>query len=120
MAEMLSRQDATNAVTSSQSDDPAKKEALADARAEMVEIRGRGKFFQLRTKWSWAILIWISMLITFNCGLAIAVGAAWLDFANYQWFITAVTVETFLQVVALGFVAVRFLFSSGQRPSAEA
>lgn len=113
---MLSREDASNAVDTSEPEDPAKKEALADARREAVEIEGRQKFFRLRSRWSWAILSWISVLILFNCGLAIAVGAKWLNFEDNQWFITAVTVETFLQVIGLGFVAVRYLFSSGERP----
>ncbi len=114
MAEVISREDATDALDAPEPDDPGKKEALADARREAVEIEGRQKFFRLRARWSWALLIWISLLILFNCGLAIAVGAEWLNFDTNQWFITAVTVETFLQVIGLGFVAVRYLFSSGE------
>lgn len=114
MAEIISREDATNALDSSEPTDLGQKEALADARREAVEIEGRKKFFRLRSRWSWAILSWISVLILFNCGLAVAVGTDWLNFDDNQWFITAVTVETFLQVIGLGFVAVRYLFSSGE------
>ena len=94
--------------------DPAKDDALAAAESIKVEIQGRKDFFALRKHWSIAIIVWISILLTVNSGLAIGVGLAWLDFKAYQWFITAVTVETFLQVVGLGYVAARYLFSSNR------
>lgn len=53
----------------------------------------------------------ISGLIVFHALLTVLVGAKWLNFDNLQWFITAVTVENFLQVVGMGYVAVKFLFS---------
>lgn len=57
--------------------------------------------------------MWITALIAFNSLLAILVGTGCLDFTQMQWFITAVTVETFLQVVGLGYVAAKYLFSNG-------
>jgi hypothetical protein len=113
LSEIISREDATRALLAPQHEDPDKKIALADASREAVELEGRRKFFWLRSKWSWAIMAWITILILFNCALAVFVGIGWLDFEKYQWFVTAVTVETFLQVIGLGFVAVRFLFSPG-------
>jgi hypothetical protein len=89
-----------------------KKEAgVVKGEAELIELDGRRKFFQLRTLWSRWIIGWISVLIGFNAFLTVLVGASILDFYKYQWFVTAVTVETFLQIVGMGYVAVRFLFS---------
>lgn len=58
-------------------------------------------------------MTWISILILFNAALTICVGIDALEFASAPWFVTAVTVETFLQVIGLGYIAVRFLFSRG-------
>lgn len=94
-------------------EDHEKNRAVRAAEREHVEINGRRAFFRLRSKWSWWIVIWISSLIIFNASLTYMVGANHLDFKEYQWFITAVTVETFLQIVGMGYIAVKFLFSNG-------
>jgi hypothetical protein len=114
----VSREAAESAIDQTRSVDPSKDSAILVGEARLVEIEGRQRFFALRTQWSRVMIAWISVLIAFNCGLAIAVGAGKLDFIAYPWFITTVTVETFLQVVALGAIAVRFLFSSGDTPPA--
>jgi hypothetical protein len=114
----LSRQAAENAISATSSVDPAKDQAILAAEGRTVEISGRKSFFALRTQWSTVIIWWISSLIAFNCLLAILVGTKLLDFKEMPTFITAVTVETFLQIVALGAIAVRFLFSSGDTPPA--
>lgn len=89
-----------------------KEDGLASASAEQVEISGRQKYFELRGTWSTWIIGWISVLIVFNIALTLLVGFGCLDFQNYQWFITVVTIETFLQIVALGAIAVKYLFSN--------
>ena len=65
---MLDRLNALKAIKtdSEQTTDPAKQEELAEARAKRVEIDGRAQFFALRGRWSWTIIIWISVLIVFN------------------------------------------------------
>ena len=90
---------------------PRKEQGVSAGEAERVELDGRTKFFQLRTTWSRWIIAWISALILFNMALAVFIGSGVLDFRDYQWFIAAVTVETFLQIVALGAIAVKYLFS---------
>ena len=112
----ISRNDVVASTTSPT--DINKDQAIVAAERQSVETLGRRGFFDLRNRWSTAIIIWISALILFNCALAVLVGWGTLDFTRYQWFITAVTVETFLQIVALGAIAVRFLFSSGDAPPA--
>lgn len=81
---------------------------------DAVRVQGLREFFDLRKTWSSWIIAWISALILFNGCLAVFVGAGWLNYIDYEWFITAVTVETFLQVVGMGYVAVRFLFSDSK------
>lgn len=95
-------------------DDLAKHVALIEAKLKAVEVDGKRDFFKLREKWSSVIITWISLLILFNVVLAVAIGSGSLDFSEYEWFITAVTVETFLQVVGLGYVAAKYLFSDGK------
>lgn len=89
-----------------------KRVGVAEGEVERVELEGRRAFFKLRRIWSGWIIAWVTTLILFNVVLTALVGSGMLNFVPYQWFITAVTVETFLQIVGLGYVAVRFLFSS--------
>lgn len=90
------------------------KEKLEDRLRNLekaVKLRGLGEFFALRRQWSKWIIGWITALVAFHAILALLVGLALLDYSEYEWFITAITVETFLQIVGMGFVAVKFLFS---------
>lgn len=98
-------------------DDEGKDIDFLGAERIRVEIDGRKQFFTLQKGWSRAIIAWISILIGFNALLTVLVGAGCLDFTDAPWFVTAVTVETFLQVVGLGYVAARYLFSNDQNPT---
>jgi hypothetical protein len=96
----------------SESEESRRKEAgVSKGEKEKVELDGRKSFFQLRKSWSRWIIFWISILIIFNITLTGLVGFKFLSFQNYRWFITTVTIETFLQTVGMGYVAVRYLFS---------
>ena len=75
-----------------------------------VEAQGRRDYFSLRKHWSCAMIAWITVLVVFNIALTVAVGIGCLVFEQ-EWFVTAVTIETFLQIVAMGVVAVNYLFS---------
>lgn len=88
-----------------------KQEGVHAAEDEAVEIEGRKAYFKLRQTWSKCIISWITFLIIFNVILTALVGLGIMNFEKYQWFITAVTIETFLQIVGMGYIAVRFLFS---------
>ena len=115
MTSTVTRDQAKKAVQGDfRGDDPAKDLAEAQAELARAEVTGRREFFTLRRKWSDVIIIWIWLLIVFNVLLTVAVGKGTLDFTEYQWFVTAVTIETFLQIVGLGYVAVRYLFSDGR------
>ena len=78
-----------------------------------MEVDGRREFFRMRRIWSGFIIFWISTLILLSAGITLGVGLKWIDYSRMQWFITAVTAETFLQIVGMGYVAVKFLFSEG-------
>jgi len=88
------------------------KKDLAEAKAELARanVRGRQSYFNLRNVWSAFIILWITGLILFNCGITVAVGLGILDYVKYEWFITTVLIQTFLQIVGLGAVAVAYLF----------
>lgn len=115
MAE-LTREEVLQAIGTGEreEEDPVKVLALADARLALVEVQGRTQFYDLRSRWSNYIAVWITFLIVFNVALTVLVGIGCLNFQDYQWFISAITVETFLQIVGMGYVAVKFLFSSGK------
>lgn len=109
---MISRDEALAGITNATADvNQLKDHEIADAEAARVEVDGRKQYFKLRTDWSFYISCWISALIIFNSALAVGVGTGWLNFIEMKWFITAVTVETFLQIVGMGYIAVKFLFS---------
>lgn len=109
---LITRDEAIKEITDGTEDVSNPKDAeLEHAESARIEADGRKKYFQLRSDWSAYIACWISALIIFNGGLTVGVGSGWLNFQDMQWFVTAVTVETFLQIVGMGYIAVKFLFS---------
>lgn len=111
---MITRDEAIKEITSSAAEHSnPKDDELEDAESARVEIDGRKQYFALRSDWSGYIACWISALILFNGGLTVGVGSGLMNFDNMEWFVTAVTVETFLQIVGMGYIAVQFLFSHG-------
>ena len=91
--------------------DADKSSALKGGEKEAVELEGKRSFFQLRKNWSYAIITWISALIACSTLLTFCVGFGFCNFEKYQWFVTSVTVETFLQIVGIGYIATQYLFS---------
>lgn len=113
--EGVSLDEAEQGQTGEEKERSNKKDSLYNgANIEQVELFGRKKFFELRETWSSVIIIWIFVLIIFNISISFFVGTKTLDYTQYKWFTTSVTVETFLQIVGMGYVAVKFLFSDGK------
>lgn len=114
---MVSREEALESIviSSREDEDEGKQNQLIDASARAVEVSGRKKYFDLRDTWSKWIINWITSLIIFNSVVTIALGFGWLDYKDYEWFITAVLIQTFLQIVGLGTLAVAYLFNDGSR-----
>ena len=108
--------DYTLSSVKSQISDPSEKapqgfiDAANQARAEEIELHARDQFLKLRGIWSAWLIAWISFLLAFHIGLAIAVGRSILNYEKYVWFLPMVVVENFAQVVAMGLVIVRFLY----------
>lgn len=112
MTVLSSLRDAIAADSVSESDKDTDS-AIWDGRLRAVQVIGLAEKYTLRTKWSDKIIRWIAVLITFNILLTIWVGLDDDAFKDREWFVTAVIVETFLQVVGLGYVAAKYLFSDG-------
>lgn len=120
----VSRSGLEQEIASENTEDEKKKKELNrgeeenyDAEKEESRIRNKGlkEFYAQRKLWSWFILFWISALIIFNIVLTLGIGGGFFDFHNMQWFVTSVTAETFIQIVGLGYVAARYLFSREQQ-----
>lgn len=84
--------------------------ARIKSQAERVEIDGRIAFFRMRSTWSIAIMVWISIFIAFHVTLTFFIGWGWLDFTKYKWLIPTMVGENFLQIVGMGYIVVRFLY----------
>ena len=97
--------------------DEDEKTQLRRAESELlgVEVQGRSDFFSLRRLWSATIIRWIWILIIFNISLTLMIGFGILDFEGKENFALAVTLEAFFQVLGLGYVAVKYLFSDGEK-----
>ena len=110
----VTREEALDAIVkaSEADDDEGKSGELLGAASQAVEIIGRRKYFDLRDTWSKWIIGWITVLIAFDSIVTVAVGLGCLDYSQYEGFITVVFLQTFLQIVGLGAVAVRYLFKS--------
>jgi predicted CDP-diglyceride synthetase/phosphatidate cytidylyltransferase len=94
--------------------------AFNRARKERIELDGREAFFRMRSQWSWVLIIWISVFITFHITLTFLVGAGVLNFEKYVWLIPTITGENFLQIVGMGYIVVKFLYPEGETsPSGE-
>jgi hypothetical protein len=90
----------------------AQQEAAAStSQGASAHLGGLQAFYKLRKKWSWFILICISVLLTFHISLAYLVGLKRLDFTEYSWFLPIVATNNFLQIIALAVIVVKFLFS---------
>lgn len=94
-------------------DDEETDLAILEGRKKAVEIKGLSDKFDLRKKWSNWIIGWISALLLFNASLTIWVGTGNSAFDDLEWFITSVIVQIAIQIIGLGYVAAKFLFSDG-------
>jgi hypothetical protein len=45
--------------------------AKAQSHREKIELDGRKQFFNLRIKWSWTLIVWISFILIFDSILII-------------------------------------------------
>ncbi len=81
-------------------------------KVENIEAKGREGYFTLRKWWSCFLLGWISFLILSHTALTWAIGFGAVNYERHKLLVNILAGETFLQIVALGIIAVRFLFSN--------
>lgn len=72
------------------------------------------QLIDLRGNWSWWLTRWISGLLLFQLGLTVALGKGWLSFVNYETFLQLVVVQTFGQILGMGYIIVKFLYPPGR------
>ncbi len=82
---------------------------------EQVHADGLDGYYKLRKWWSGFLLGWISFLIVSHTALTWCIGIGWLDYSDHKVLVNILAAETFLQIVALGLIAVKFLFSDNDK-----
>lgn len=90
-----------------------------DAEMELVELDGRRQFYNLRSEWSSACMSWIWLMLAFQFLLTGLIGFKAIDFKDYPYFLPIVTIQTFLQIVGMGYVIVKFLYPGANQAQAE-
>jgi hypothetical protein len=103
-------QDLVNRVQDKQEEDGDLSQLKNEALREEIELNGRKKFFELRDKWSWSIIAWISIFIAFHITITVLVGCGVLNFEKHEWLLPSIIAENFLQIVGMGYIIVRFLY----------
>lgn len=81
------------------------------ARSEKIDLDGREQFFKLRGRWSGWLLTWISALLLLEGFITLGIGFGWVNFQEYKWFLPIVFGQSFLQIIAMGVVIVKFLYA---------
>lgn len=90
-------------------------ENLSQARREDIELDGRKKFYQLRTKWSWVIIGWISLILIFDIIVTRYVGSGHWNFEKYNWLIHEIFAANLGLIFGMGVIVVKFLFPSVEK-----
>ena len=55
-------------------------------------------------------MFWLSVSIGFQLLLALATGTNVLNFANHESFLIIIALTNFIQIIGMGYVAVKYLF----------
>jgi hypothetical protein len=79
--------------------------------AAAQHIRGLTHFYESRRQWSFFLIGCIAASLIFQISITIGVGLGALDFSKYQWFLPIVVSETFVQIVGLSAIVLKWLFS---------
>ncbi|MBD3281190.1 hypothetical protein GF391_00400 [Candidatus Uhrbacteria bacterium] len=79
-------------------------------RERAAHVSGFERYYKLRDRWSLYLVIFISIMIAFQVLLTALIGFKVLNFLDYQYFLYVVIGENFAQIIAMGFIVVKFLF----------
>ena len=94
--------------------DKQQNKSRAEIERLKIENQGRTDYFHLRIKWSWFLLVTLSVMVLFQIFLTVAIGLAWFDFKNYKSFLELLVGETFLQIAGMCYIVVRCLFPNNK------
>ncbi|MFZ6015620.1 MAG: hypothetical protein ACOYUZ_04695 [Patescibacteria group bacterium] len=83
-------------------------------REREAHVGGFERYYKLRDRWSLYLVIFISVMIAFQILLTALIGFGVINFLNYQYFLYVVIGENFAQIIAMGFIVVKFLFPNEQ------
>ena len=64
----------------------------------------------IQPPWSHFLMFWLSVSIGFQFLLALATGTSVLNFANHESFLIIIALTNFIQIIGMGYVAVKYLF----------
>jgi len=87
-----------------------KEQVKLALREREAHVSGFERYYRLRDRWSLYLVIFISVMIAFQVLLTALIGFGALNFLNYQYFLYIVIGENFAQIIAMGFIVVKFLF----------
>lgn len=93
------------------------RQRLTDQRLKERETERQGveKYYELRDKWSRYIRDYVWAMIAFQFIVTAAVGSGWVDFIDYQILITLVVGQNFGQIIGMGIIVAKFLFSDPKK-----
>ncbi|MBS1063427.1 hypothetical protein JK185_10270 [Gluconobacter wancherniae] len=88
-----------------------------DINAASIENAGRKEYFSLRKRWSNCLLIFIGSLLMLNALITIILlvmtAFKLVQFSDFRFIIETVLMASFLEIVGMAYIAVRFLFPGG-------
>ncbi len=87
-----------------------KEQVKLAIREREAHVHGFERYYKLRDRWSLYLVIFISIMIAFQVLVTALIGFGALNFLNYQYFLYVVIGENFAQIIAMGFIVVKFLF----------
>lgn len=85
-------------------------------KSQQNEYRGRWFYYQLRNIWGILLALALVASISFQFWLAYKIGKHELDFKGYETFLAIIAGESFVQVVGLSLVVVKYLFPEHKTP----
>lgn len=76
-------------------------------------------YYKLRKDWSSFLMTVLALLVIFQITLTLFVGVGFFNFVNNQWFINSIVAETFLQIVGMCIIVVKFLYPTKEEREAK-
>lgn len=93
------------------------RQKLTEQRLKERETKREGlkKYYELRDKWSRYIRDYVWAMILFQALVTASIGFKWVDFTQYKTLINLIIGQNFAQIVGMGVIVAKFLFSDPKR-----